>query len=139
MVYVIAPYTEQAVNYIPPVPTELLALLMVFLFAADLTLTVSALYHFDRLVIRLEDEFNHSMEQLVDNTVQQSNRMKQELREKGHAVNEQINMLGGFVKGTIRRASGIRYQDREMARTGMHLHARMKKIAKSIRSLEKEL
>ena len=57
LVYVIIPYFEGLVSSIPPLMTELLSLCLLFAFAVDLTLTVTALYHFDQIVIRANDSF----------------------------------------------------------------------------------
>ena len=64
VVHVIAPFTENAVDRIIPIAIELLALCFVFAFAVDLTLTVTVLYHFDKMVVRMENTFNHSLDSL---------------------------------------------------------------------------
>ena len=56
-VYVIAPFTVNAVSYIQPIVLEFLALLFLFVFAVDLTLTVTILLHFDLLVAQIDDSF----------------------------------------------------------------------------------
>ena len=107
----IAPFTMTLVDGITPICTELLAFAFVFVFAVDLTLTVTVLYHFDRMVVRAENTFNHSMETIVDSTVQRSNRFRKSIMKKGHLVNEQINSMSGIMKGTLRRVKAFRARD----------------------------
>ena len=111
IVYVIAPFTERLVGHVPPILLELFALCFLFVFAVDLTLTVSTLHHFDKIVLQMEDNFNHSMEVIVDNTFQQSSRIRDSIIRKGRSVNEQISMLSGFTKSTVRRIYLFRDRD----------------------------
>lgn len=108
IVYIIAPYTVNCVEFIPSLIMELLALCFVFLFAVDLTLTVTALHHFDRMVVRMEDRFNHRMETIVDTTVQQSALIKERIVDNGNLINERLNSLSSFMKGTVRRVYSFR-------------------------------
>ena len=111
IVYIIAPYTVNCVEFIPPLIMELLALCFVFLFAVDLTLTVTALHHFDRMVVRMEDRFNHRMETIVDTTVQQSALIKERIVDNANLINERnerLNVLSSFMKGTVRRVYSFR-------------------------------
>ena len=107
VVHIIAPFTENAVGHIIPIAIELLSLCFIFVFAADLTLTVTVLYHFDRMVVRMENSFNQSMESIVDTTVQRSDRVKNSIQnsilEKGRFVNDQVSSMNGLVKSTLRR------------------------------------
>lgn len=112
-VYVIAPFTENAVSYLPPIGLEFLALLLLFTFAVDLTLTVTILLHFDILVTQIEDNFNQRMESFVDATVQQSSRIKKTILKTGHSVNERIDALSRFTKGTLGRIKSFRDRDEE--------------------------
>ena len=108
IVYYIAPFTVTVVSKLPMLMIELLALIFVFVFAADLTLTVSILHHFDRMVAHFDDSFNQRMTAVVDTTVQQSNRIKETIMNNGHLLNERINSLGSFVRGAIRRIYSFR-------------------------------
>ena len=117
IVYYIAPFTERAMDFVPPIMTEFLGLVFCFIFAVDLTLTANALRHFDRLVTQIEDSFNRSMEAIVDNTLQQSTRIRQGIIEKGRAVNGQISSMSSFVKGTVRRVYSFRYRDKDKEST----------------------
>ena len=55
--YKIVPFTENAMELLIPTATECLALLFVFLFAVDITLTATALLHFDQLVFSYVTRF----------------------------------------------------------------------------------
>ena len=129
IVYYIAPFSEHIVYSVMPIVTEALALIFTFVFAVDLTLTVTALLHFDRVVARLENSFNQNMETIVDNTKQHSIRLKQGIIDKGHAINGRIISMAGYVKGAVRRVAFFRYGDKEKERTG-------NKILSIIRSLQ---
>ena len=113
VVYFIAPITEKSLAYVSPIMTEFLALFFCSLLTADFTLTVNALLHFDRIVTRIEDNFNKNMEMIVDSTIQQSNQINQNLIEKRNAINEQIYSLNGHVRGTIRRVHLFRDINKE--------------------------
>ena len=112
-VYVIAPFTVNAVNYIQQIVLEFLALLFLFVFAVDLTLTVTILLHFDLLVAQIDDSFNQRMETIVDATVQQSSRIKKTIIRTGQTVNERIDALSRFTKGTVRRIYSFRDRDEQ--------------------------
>lgn len=130
VVYYIAPSTEHIMNYVSPLMMELLALILVFLLAVDITLTVTALLHFDRLVERLESNFNNKMEMIVDGTINQSNRIKQGLISKGNTLNEQISSLSGHLQGTVRRIKSFRYKDKKKESTGNRMLILIKTIVK---------
>ena len=111
VVHIIAPFTENAVGHIIPILIELLSLCFVFVFAVDFTLTVTVLYHFDSIVVHVDNSFNQSMESIVDNTVQRSSRVKNSIIEKGRFVNDQVNSMNGFMKSTLRRIHFFRDRD----------------------------
>ena len=113
IVYIIAPFTVNTLGYITPIVIEFLALCSSFIFAVDLTLTVTALMHFDRTVVRMEDIFNHRMEAIVDVAVQQTNLIKENINKKKHSVNEQIATLSRFTKSTVRRIYVFRDRDEQ--------------------------
>ena len=118
IVYYIAPFTEHIVNAVMPIVTEALSLIFIFVFAADLTLTVTALLHFDRFVTRLENSFNHNMEMIVDNTKQRSIRIKKGIIDKGHAINGRVNSMSGYIKSAARRVVSFRYGDKKKEKAG---------------------
>ena len=111
IVYYIAPATEEMMDAVPPIMTEFLSLLLLFIFSADLTLTVVALYHFERVVERVEDSFNNGMEAIVDSTVQRTQRVKMGIIERGQFVNDQISHLSGYIKGAVNRIHSFRDRD----------------------------
>ena len=113
VVYGIAPYTERMIRAIPPVAAEVLALLLVFVIAVDLTLTVTALLHFDRVVRRASDSFNQNMDQLVDGAVTRTNRIRQEIAEKKTYAEAQARALSDFVRTTVKRARFFRDDNKE--------------------------
>lgn len=61
IVYFAAPLIQYGTAWIPPAGFELLALLFMAIFMADLTLTVSALTHFEQAVAAMEDAVNAQM------------------------------------------------------------------------------
>ena len=111
IVYYIAPATQEMMDAVSPIMTEFLSLLLLFIFAADLTLTVVALYHFERVVARVEDSFNNGMEAIVDSTVQRTQRVKMGIIERGQYVNDQISHLSGYIKGAVNRIHSFRDRD----------------------------
>ncbi len=113
IVYVIEPFTVNTLSYIAPIIIELLALCFLFVFAVDLTLTVTALMHFDRTIVRMEGIFNQRMEAFVDITVQQTNLIKESINKKKYSVNEQLTALSKFTKNTVRRIRVFRDGDEQ--------------------------
>jgi uncharacterized membrane protein len=111
IVYYIAPATEEVMVTVPSIMTELLSLILIFLFAADLTLTVVALYHFEKVVARVEDSFNNGMEAIVDSTVQRTQRVKLGIIERHQYVNDQLDQLSGYIRGTVNRIHSFRQRD----------------------------
>jgi len=113
IVYIIAPFTENAVSYIPAIMMELLALCLVFIFGVDLSLTVTALHHFDQMVIHMEETFNRRMDTIVNTTVRQSARVKERIVDNVHSLNERLDSLSAFVKGTVRRVYSFRDKNKQ--------------------------
>ncbi len=108
IVYALAPLTGDLMESLAPAAAELLALAFVFLFGVDVTLTVSVLHHFDQAVVRMDKNFNQNMEVLVDEAALRTRRIRQELADRRSHVEEQLGMLSGFTKTTIRRAHSFR-------------------------------
>ena len=65
VVYLVAPATRNALDWITPIYYELFAMLCVAAFSADTTLTVSALTDFDEDMEAMEENFNTHMEAFV--------------------------------------------------------------------------
>ena len=72
VVYVIAPFTKNLTKPISPLGYEILALVCMGLIAADTTLTVSALTHFERTIEAAEGALNFHMEQFVNTVVEKT-------------------------------------------------------------------
>jgi len=117
IVYVIAPYTENVMSRLTPIGAEFLALCAISIFVADLTLTVTLLLHFDRLVIRIEDTFNKNMDALVKTTVEKSNTIKQGITARQKAMYDRLNTMNRFVRTTVGRIHTFRYTDQDKAET----------------------
>lgn len=66
VLYVIAPATLRVTDRIPELVLELLGLIFMAVVAADTTLTVSALTHFERNVIAMENALNDHMDVFVE-------------------------------------------------------------------------
>ena len=111
IVYAIVPLLERFMNNIPSILIELLSLCLVFLFAVDVTVTVTALHHFDRIVIRVDESFNQSMTYLVDGVMQRTNQVKQGIRTKRAAVAEELNTMSDFAKKAVHRVYIFRDKD----------------------------
>ena len=120
VVYLIAPFTEKAMSYVSPMVAEVCALVLISLFMVDLTLTVSALLHFDRIVMQAENTFNSKMEKIVDHAVNQTAGMFQDITAKG--LEARVNMLGGFAKSAVRRVNTFRYKEEAKEKLDMLLH-----------------
>ena len=103
IVYVIVPFFEGLIGNIPSAVVELLSLCMIFILAVDITLTVTALHHFDQIVVRADDSFNQSISYIVDGTVQRTNHVKQGIIAKKTAITDQFNIMSEFAKKAIHR------------------------------------
>lgn len=131
IVYVIAPFLEEIVYEIPPIVTELLSLCVIFVFAVDITLTVTALHNFDKIVIRAEDSFNQSMSSIVDDVVLKANHVKQSILTRGTAVTDQMNSMSAFAKKTIHRVYVFRDENKRVEATKNKLLSLYKKLSRN--------
>ena len=113
IVYRIAPLTASVMARTSVPVAEACSLLATALFSADLTLTVTALLHFDRRVIRLEGAFNRNMEDLVDGAVQRASGLQRELGERQRLVAERWAGMSAWLKPAIRRVQMFRYRDKK--------------------------
>ena len=113
VVYVIAPFTEEIIQDIPPAAAEVLALIFVFVFAVDLTLTVSALLDFDQAVIRMENAFNQNMDSIVDDAVSRTSKIRQDIAERRNLIDMQIRQVNESARAAIRRAKFLRTSDKK--------------------------
>ncbi len=113
IIYAIMPFTENGVGRITPLAAEFTALILVFMLAVDITLTVTALLHFDRVVRRMEENFDQNMDSLVNNAVSRANHIRQEVTERKNYADAQMRSLSAFAKMTVRRIHTFRDKDEE--------------------------
>ncbi|MCR5177813.1 MAG: putative ABC transporter permease [Lachnospiraceae bacterium] len=64
--FFVIPPIKSAVDMIPPLLIELMALVFVVFGTVDLTLTVSVLTHFERKIMAIEESINDRMDSLVE-------------------------------------------------------------------------
>ena len=114
VVYYIAPFVETQVGYLTPLTIELLSLLLLSLLIADLTLTVTVLHHFDKVVVNAQDDFNRNMETLVEGTVKRTNQIKTDISETRMMLDRRIDSMGGYFRGTLRRVADFRDKTESM-------------------------
>ncbi|MBE5905220.1 MAG: metal-dependent phosphohydrolase [Lachnospiraceae bacterium] len=127
VVYAIAPFSEKMVDRVAPIWMEFWALVGVAVFIMDTTLTVTALLHFDRMVIRVEESFNKNMENIVDNAVQRTVSIKQDIQSKQAYMSERLESMGVYVNPAMRRVRILRYKDEARKFAGNHMLEIMKK------------
>ena len=108
IIYKMTPLNRNLLEQLPPVLAEVLALVFVFIFAVDITLTVSVLHNFDKLVIRVEARFNQNMDMLVDGAANRTNRIRQGIVDTKSHLEEQISSLSEFARSAIGRAHYFR-------------------------------
>ena len=161
VVYVIAPFTEEAVRHVAPLPTEFLSLCFLAVFMVDLTLTVTALLHFDQMVAHAEDTFNRRMEDLVQNTVQRTEQLVDNTRQRTEQFvdstkqrTEQIRQgfaagqrymsslntgsLGRLAKSAVKRVRGIRYDNEDREQTVRRVISQIRKDAQEEKADSRE-
>ncbi len=96
----IAPAVEGRVDAMPEIAIEAFSLLFVALFSADLSLTISALTNFGRIVATMEDAFNERMETIVESAQKKKDSMR-------HLV--ALESMGEMRKQAIKRVAEFRY------------------------------
>ncbi len=79
VVKVLAPFTERTVAYIPSLPLEITAFILIALLSSDLTLTISVLTNFARYVQQAEFGFHERMTIIVKNAREKMEEAKTEL------------------------------------------------------------
>lgn len=77
VVHVILPFAQHATGFLPPLAMEVLALLLMAVFAADTALTVSALTSLTQNLQAIEAQVNKQMEELYANLEDNLNEKKQ--------------------------------------------------------------
>ena len=114
VVYRIAPFTESLIRPLPPVVAEFLALIFVFILSVDITLTVTVLLNFDRMVIRIENSFNQNMDSLVDGAVNKTWQIRRGIAGARNRVDIHLHSMSDLAKKAIRRASAFRDSDKNI-------------------------
>lgn len=109
VVYIIAPWTKQMTSWIAPLGYEILGLFFMCLYTIDITLTVSALTHFENVVTAAEAALNQYMDNVVD-TIQEK---KQEAVENREWLTQSLSSMGAASKAAIRRVKGFRKEKQE--------------------------
>lgn len=127
--YGIAPVTTGFVTSLHPVFIEFLALFLLAVFTSDLTLTVTALIRFDKIVTRMEDHFNRNMESIVDSTVQQTSNLKQGITEKQKWLSARIGYISGGVGQAVARIRSFRDPDEKKKTTKTFLRSLFEKVS----------
>ena len=118
VVYGVAPLTKQMVGWIAPSWMELLSLLFMAVVAADTTLTVSVLTHFEQNVIALESALNQHMDQFVS-TIQEktqeasANFSEERARFSRENLERVIQNMENTHRLALKRVQGFRSTEKE--------------------------
>ncbi|MBO7676011.1 MAG: putative ABC transporter permease [Erysipelotrichaceae bacterium] len=126
VVYVINPYVLSLLSKIPAVAMQIMALVFVALFSADLTLTISVLSSFINRVQRLDDYINQTMDDFVNNHMNDSLRLNdkffgamdriEDVRRR--LINDRIDKAGKnatvLYKRILYRVRGFRGEHRDL-------------------------
>ncbi len=86
VVYVVAPHTVNMTYFVPPIVMEFLSLILMALFAADLTLTVVSLTEFERFVVEWDQRVTSYMEEFVEGIQEKTQDLSQRLLEEKERV-----------------------------------------------------
>jgi uncharacterized membrane protein len=118
VVYVIAPFTKNMTGWITPLEYEIFALILMSLISIDTTLTVSALTHFENMIVAAEDALNQHMDELVDTIEEKKHDRAYALEEKKQEALESkrakelllhsFSSMGAGSKAALRRVEGFR-------------------------------
>ena len=118
VVYGIAPLTKRMVGWIAPSWMEFLSLVLMAVVAADTTLTVSVLTHFEQNVIALEATLNQHMDQFV-NSIQEktqeasANFAEERARFSRENLERSIQSMEKTHRLALKRVQGFRSTDKE--------------------------
>ena len=137
VIYVIAPATKDATQWITPILMELFSLIFMALLAADATLTVSALTGFERNVAAMEEALNQHMEQFVSTVQQKSQAAGEVLEEKKLAAGEALEekkLAAGEVLGEKKQAASERLAEERMRFTKERLESITKRMGSGHRA-----
>lgn len=119
VIYGVAPFVRRMTGWISPLWMEVVSLLFMAMVAADATLTVSALTHFERNVIAMEHALNQHMEQFVSSIQEKTQAAGAALFSDERARFSRENMIqavqnmGGPYRSALKRVEGFRSTDKE--------------------------
>lgn len=77
IIFVIEPIAERFMNNFSPLTVEVFAVFLAMIMAADLSMIVDDLKHFDKVVLHYRDLFDENMGSFVDATVQQTEEIRE--------------------------------------------------------------
>lgn len=106
VVYGLTPFVRKYTAWISPVGYEILALFIMALLAADITMTVSTLTHFEKAVELLGQNVNRHLEQFVE-TVVEKTRMPERERFTQESIEQFLRSLGAVPKEILRKIQGF--------------------------------
>ena len=118
VVYGIAPFTNRIIGWIPPSWMEFLSLILMAVVAADTTLTVSVLTHFEQNVVALESTLNQHMEQFVSSIQEKTqeasaNFAEERARFSRENLERVIQNMEKTHRLALKRVQGFRSSDKE--------------------------
>lgn len=142
VVYGIAPFTKQMVGWIPPSWMELLSLILMAVVAADTTLTVSVLTHFEQNVIALESSLNQHMEQFVSSIQEKTqeasaNFAEERARFSRENLERAIQNMEKAHRLALKRVQGFRSTEKEKEKRVYSREMVLESIKKYINSNRK--
>jgi uncharacterized membrane protein len=106
VVYTIAPATKDLTAWISPLGYEFLALVLMSLISADTTLTVSALTHFENIIVNAEKALNDHMDEVVDTIEERKDERRQQRPER--LLRHSFASMGSAHQAALRRVEGFR-------------------------------
>lgn len=114
--YGIAPFTERMTAWIPTALMECLALLLMAVLAADMTLTVSALTDLERKVAAMEENLNQHMDQFVNSVAEKTQAAssqwnEERIRFSRENLEAHIREMGDLYCAALKRVKGFRISD----------------------------
>lgn len=118
VIYGLDPFVKRMTDWISPGWMEFLSLLLMAVAAIDTAITVSALTHFERNVIAMEEALNKHMEQFVTTIQEKTQAAGKQLTEERarfskESLENTVRAMGASYRGALRRVEGFRSTDRE--------------------------
>ncbi len=115
VVYLLTPAVRRMTAWISPVGYEVLALVIMAFLAADITMTVSTLTHFEKSVELLAQNMNRHLEQLVESVVERTKVPERE-RFSQESIEQFLRSLGAMPRKILRKIQGFRKNKKTDAR-----------------------